>query len=138
MHCDALRGEVGLGSGRELDGRGGRGQLGRRRSGLDGGRRGDGGFEGREALEVRRRGNLGFHRRRLRQRLQVGRRVLGNPRIVHGRRRVGLHSSLRDVVEVAVLESGRAARQSYEDAHHRGFFAVLIGIDGFCLLWSFE
>merc|ERR1719460_333238 len=44
---DALRGEVGLGAGRELDGRGGRGQFGRRGRGLDGGRRGDGGFERR-------------------------------------------------------------------------------------------
>ena len=50
MHCDALRGEVGLGAGRELDGRGSRGQLGRRRRGLDGGRRGDGSFERREAF----------------------------------------------------------------------------------------
>ena len=100
MHCDALRREVGLGAGRELDGRGGRGQLGRR-TGLDGRRRGDGGLEGREALKVRRRGNLGFHRRRrrLRQRLQVGRAVLGNPRIVHGRS-VGLDRPLRHLGEV--------------------------------------
>ena len=34
MHCDALGRELGLGSGRELDGRGGRGQLGRRTVGL--------------------------------------------------------------------------------------------------------
>ena len=45
---DALGREVGLGPGRELDGRGSRGKLGRRwRSGLDGGRRGDGGFQRR-------------------------------------------------------------------------------------------
>merc|ERR1719163_2513270 len=43
---DALGREVGLGSGRELDGRGGRGQLGRRTR-LDGGRRGDGSFQRR-------------------------------------------------------------------------------------------
>ena len=47
MHCDALRGEVGLGAGRELDGRGGGGKLGRRGRGLDGGRRGDRSFQRR-------------------------------------------------------------------------------------------
>merc|ERR1719163_2603546 len=98
---DALRRELSLGSGRELDGRGSRGQLGRRRSGLDGGRSGDGRFQRREALEVRRRGHHGFHRRRrrLRQRLQVGRAVLGNARVVH-RRGVGLDGSLRHLGEV--------------------------------------
>ena len=47
---DALGREVGLGAGRELDGRGRRGQLGRRSRGLDGRRLRDGSFERREAL----------------------------------------------------------------------------------------
>ena len=114
MHCDALGREVGLGAGRELDGRGGllgRDQLGRGSRGLDRRRFSDGSFERREALEVRRRSHHGFHRRRrrLRQRLQVGRAVLGNASVVHGCG-VGLHSSLRDVVEVAVLERRGAER----------------------------
>ena len=50
MHCDALGREVGLGAGRELDGRGGllgRGKLGRGSRGLDRRRLSDGSFQRR-------------------------------------------------------------------------------------------